>query len=150
MIRVTAESLEEVNAFLAGSDLTLAGPTAELWMQRDAAGHITGTTGYELSGSNALIRSVAVRPELRTSGLGSTLATYALDAAREAGAKTAWLFSRRSGPFWQKLGFEAATTNELAAALTDSAQVQLFRTTGQLEREVAWRRELVDPPQARS
>ena len=142
MIPVSADSLPLVNSFLAATDLTLAPADAFLWMQLDAAGQITGTTGFELSGANALIRSVAVRPDLRASGLGSRLAQFALDAAHGQGATTAWLFSRRSGPFWQKLGFAPASTVDLVAALPDSAQVQLFATTGQLEREVAWRRDL--------
>ena len=61
-----------------------------------------------------------------------------MDAAREAGVERAWLFSRRSGPFWQKLGFMAADRDELAAALADTHQVRLFVETGQLGREVAW------------
>ena len=142
MIFCEPGDLPRVNAFLAEADLTVAGPTASLWMQLDAAGQITGTTGFELSGANALIRSVAVRPDLRASGLGSTLARFALEAAAARGATTAWLFSRRSGPFWQKLGFAPASRDDLVAALPDSAQVQLFATTGQLEHEVAWRRSL--------
>lgn len=51
-------------------------------------------------------------------------------------------FSRRSGPFWQSLGFEPADRDELAAALADTQQVRLFQRTGQLSREVAWSREL--------
>jgi len=50
------------------------------------------------------------------------------------------LFSRRSGPFWQKLGFEPADLTSIADALGSTHQVTLFRQTGQLEREVAWSR----------
>ncbi|MFC8800991.1 hypothetical protein ACFT2C_24945 [Promicromonospora sp. NPDC057138] len=53
-----------------------------------------------------------------------------------------WLFSRRSGGFWQKLGFERTTTSALATALPHAHQVRLFRCTGQLDREIAWRRPL--------
>ena len=142
MRRVDPESLPRVNEFLADADLTPASPAAFLWMELDAAGHIVGTTGFELAGQNALIRSVAVRADLRGTGLGLRFAALACVEAQLAGATTAWLFSRRSGPFWQKLGFSPASTDELADALADTAQVQLFRETGQLEREVAWRREL--------
>lgn len=54
----------------------------------------------------------------------------------------AWLFSRRSGPFWQKLGFAAADRGDLEEALPDAHQVVLFARTGQLDREVAWSRAL--------
>ncbi|MDT9627884.1 hypothetical protein RTF48_24940, partial [Escherichia coli] len=58
------------------------------------------------------------------------------------GAMRAWLFSRRSGSFWQSLGFESADRDELAEALADTHQVRLFQQTGQLGCEVAWSRSL--------
>lgn len=52
----------------------------------------------------------------------------------------AWLFSRRSGPFWQKVGFASADRNDLLEVLAPTHQVQPFAETGQTEREVAWSR----------
>ena len=135
-----------VRKFLRRVDLTLAGldaPGVRLWIELDD-GEIVGSTGFELSadGEHALIRSVAVAPGRRALGAGSRLAQLALDEARAAGVRRAWLFSRRSGPFWQKLDFVAADRDELAAALPDAHQVGLFRQGGQLEREVAWSRAL--------
>ncbi|WP_295824077.1 GNAT family N-acetyltransferase [uncultured Microbacterium sp.] len=145
--RCRPEDVDAVTGFLAAVDLTLSGldaPTVRLWIARDATGVVTGSTGYELSadGRHALIRSVAVRPEARSRGRGSHLARFALSRAAEEGASRAWLFSRRSGPFWQGLGFAPADRDELAAALAGTYQVRLFRSTGQLEREVAWTRAL--------
>ncbi len=62
--------------------------------------------------------------------------------AASAGAARAWLFSRRSGPFWQGLGFDPADRDDLATVLAGTTQVDLFRRTGQLAREVAWSRPL--------
>lgn len=145
--RVAHDDVALLRAFLRDADLTLAGledPTVHLWMQRDGAGAVIGSTGFELSrdGRHALVRSVAVAPERRAAGSGSRLAAFALERAAEAGATRAWLFSRRSGPFWQKLGFTAADRTALAAALPDTQQVRLFTETGQLGREVAWSRDL--------
>jgi N-acetylglutamate synthase-like GNAT family acetyltransferase len=147
--RVSAADLDEVRSFLRDADLTLAGlddPAVRLWIERGIRGEIVGTTGFELSedGCHALIRSVAVEVSHRVSGAGSKLAAHAMQEARAAGATRAWLFSRRSGPFWQKLGFTAADRDELAAALSQSHQVRLFVQSGQLEREVAWSQSL--PP----
>jgi N-acetylglutamate synthase-like GNAT family acetyltransferase len=69
---------------------------------------------------------------------------FALSDAARSGATRAWLFSRRSGPFWQKLGFQSADREELAALLSQAHQVQLFAESGQLGREVAWSRPLDD------
>jgi N-acetylglutamate synthase-like GNAT family acetyltransferase len=93
-------------------------------------------------GRDVLVRSVAVDPALRAHGLGRRLAQFALDTAMHAGAERAWLFSRRSGPFWQRLGFQPADRDDLAATLRNTHQVRLFQQTGQLGREVAWSRSL--------
>ena len=139
--------------FLDEADLTLAGlgaPSVRLWIERDVDGSIIGSTGYELSadGAHALIRSVAVAPDRRAAGSGSRLAMFALSDAARAGASRAWLFSRRSGAFWQKLGFQPADRDELAAVLSQAHQVQLFVESGQLGREVAWSRAIDSASQA--
>jgi N-acetylglutamate synthase-like GNAT family acetyltransferase len=136
-----------LRAFLREVDLTVSGldaPTVRIWLDHDAQGSIIGSTGYESSidGRDVLIRSVAVAPAARGAGAGLRLARFALDQAARAGAEHAWLFSRRSGPFWQRLGFEAADRTRLAARLADTHQVRLFTATGQLAREVAWSRPL--------
>ena len=148
LARATESDMAEVSEFLRIADLTLSGldsPTVHLWISRDVTtARIFATTGYESSedGSHALIRSVAVDPELRGAGIGLELAQFAMERAVQAGAKRAWLFSRRSGPFWQKAGFTSADTKDLAIALASTHQVQLFTETGQLGREVAWSRQL--------
>lgn len=145
-----ADDVEALTAFLSEVDLTLSGldaPSVRLWIERDATGALVGSTGYEISGDghHALIRSVAVSPTQRSRGRGSALAGFALERAAEEGATRAWLFSRRSGPFWQSLGFVSADRDELAVALADTHQVRLFQQTGQLDREVAWSRALAAP-----
>lgn len=141
--RALGVDVDDLREFLHEVDLTLAGlgePTVQLWIERSDDSEIIGSTGFELSADSkhALIRSVAVAPGHRTAGAGSRLARYAIEQARTAGACRAWLFSRRSGPFWQKLGFTSADRHELARALPDTYQVRLFLESGQLEREVAW------------
>lgn len=145
--RLRAGDVPALRAFLSDVDLTLSGldaPTVRLWLDADENGRIVGSTGYEISedGTNALIRSVAVSPLLRSAGRGRDLATFALSHAAAAGARRAWLFSRRSGPFWEGLGFAPADRYELAAALPATHQVLLFQQTGQIDREVAWSRPL--------
>ena len=147
--QTAATDVDVLRDFLGEADLTQSGldaPTVRLWTERDADGSIIGSTGYELSpdGTHALIRSVAVAPDRRDAGAGSRLAMFAMSDAARSGAERAWLFSRRSGPFWQKLGFEPADRDELAVVLAHTHQVRLFTETGQLGREVAWSRHLAD------
>jgi N-acetylglutamate synthase-like GNAT family acetyltransferase len=143
--RVVAGDIPALTEFLRTVDLTLSGldsPTVRLWIERDDTGRIVGSTGYEIVAEHVLIRSVAVDPAAHTAGAGSRLARFAFARAAEEGARRAWLFSRRSGPFWQKLGFEPADRGELALVLADTHQVRLFVESGQLQREVAWSRQL--------
>ncbi|WP_432536222.1 GNAT family N-acetyltransferase [Kineococcus arenarius] len=144
---MTPGDVPDLLGFLTRADLTLSGlddPDVRLWLLRDDTEQVHGSTGYELSedGSHALIRSVAVEEHLRGRGTGLELARWALEQAAAEGAQRAWLFSRRSGPFWQRLGFTAADRHELAEVLANTRQVGLFRESGQLQREVAWSRPL--------
>jgi N-acetylglutamate synthase-like GNAT family acetyltransferase len=145
-VPVGPDDVADLRAFLTACDLTVAGldaPTVRLWVVRDAAGSVVASTGYETAdGRHVLLRSVAVGPSRRGSGHGSALARLAMAEAHREGAERAWLFSRRSGPFWQRLGFAAADRDELATVLAGTTQVELFRTTGQLAHEVAWSRPL--------
>jgi N-acetylglutamate synthase-like GNAT family acetyltransferase len=146
---VTPTHVNVLRDFLGEVDLTLAGlddPAVRLWIERDVEGCIIGSTGYELSADrmHALIRSVAVASAHRATRAGTRLANFALMDAARRGATRAWLFSRRSGPFWQKLRFQAADRDELARVLPQANQVRLFIESGQLERENAWSRPLDD------
>ncbi|MFT2707593.1 GNAT family N-acetyltransferase [Clavibacter zhangzhiyongii] len=145
--RALAGDLFDLRAFLRAADLTVDGldaPGAGFWVERDGDGRVVGSAGLELGadGRHALVRSVAVDPALRSSGRGSALARHALAEAEAAGAERAWLFSRRSGPFWRGLGFAEADRDALAAALPEAHQIVAFRASGQLAREVAWSRVL--------
>jgi N-acetylglutamate synthase-like GNAT family acetyltransferase len=135
----------EFSEFLRSADLTVTGigePDLHLWADFDADGRILGSTGFELAGQDALLRSVAVHASLRGAGRGTELANFALNQAAALGATRAWLFSRRSGPFWQALGFESADITELAEVLASTHQVRSFAASGQLGYETAWSRSL--------
>lgn len=143
----TPDELADLEEFLRSVDLTVTGlsdASVHVWVERDADGAIVGSTGWEVSGDgcHALIRSVAVSPQRRQGGRGRALAEFALNRAAEAGARTAWLFSRRSGGFWQGLGFTPADREQLAGVLAETHQVRMFRRTGRLQDEVAWVRVL--------
>ena len=144
---VTPGDLPELISFLRDVDVTLSGldsSTVRVWIERNEAGVIVASTGFELSENHehALIRSVAVRPSAQRVGEGTRLAPFALGMAAVCGARRAWLFSRRSGPFWRRLGFEGANRDHLALGLGNTYQVRLFVESGQLDREFAWSRAL--------
>jgi N-acetylglutamate synthase-like GNAT family acetyltransferase len=144
-IQATPADTFSLGEFLRSVDLTTSGlgiPETHLWIDLDPDGRIVATTGFELVDDNALIRSVAVAPSMRGTGRGTELAQFALEQTKRLGARRAWLMSRRSGPFWQKLGFVPANIHQLAAALLTTTQVRTFAETGQLDYEKAWTKPL--------
>ncbi|WP_308221899.1 GNAT family N-acetyltransferase [Curtobacterium sp. VKM Ac-2922] len=148
---VNPADVDELRAFLQLADLTIAGlddPGLRVWVEHGTDGAITGSTGFERSadGQHVLVRSVAVAEDARAAGAGTRLARFALAEAARSGAERAWLFSRRSGPFWKSLGFVPADRDELASRLADTQQVRLFAETGQLDREIAWTMPLTETP----
>lgn len=85
--RATAEDLDDIRALLENCGL----PASDLTAQHLDGFHvaingteIVGVAGLEQAGDGALLRSVAVHPRLRASGLGSRLidASIALAQAR--------------------------------------------------------------------
>jgi len=59
----------------------------------------------ELFDTNALLRSLAVTAGGRGHGLGGALLARALDHARAAGAREAWLLTESAGPFFAARGW---------------------------------------------
>lgn len=111
-------------------------------MDLDPDGRIVATTGFELAGTEVLLRAVAVTSANRRSGRGTELVTFALQQAAADGARRAWLMSRRTPEFWRGLGFEPAEISQLTAALLTTEQVRDFATSGRLNYETGWVRTL--------
>jgi amino-acid N-acetyltransferase len=61
--------------------------------------------GVEFCGPDALLRSLVVTPELRTSGLGSKLVEHAEAHAREQGARAMYLLTTSAEQFFQSRGY---------------------------------------------
>lgn len=101
-------------------DEIASSPATILFVARDGAGgRIVGTLTLALfrtpTGVRAWIEDVIVSEEVRGRGCGADLTNFALDAAREAGARTVDLTSRPSreaaNRLYQRLGFAARETN---------------------------------------
>jgi amino-acid N-acetyltransferase len=65
----------------------------------------TGIIGLELFGSDALLRSLAVEPAARDSGLGSALVAHAEGYARSQGVKTMYLLTTTAEEFFALRGY---------------------------------------------
>ena len=69
----------DLTVFLRAADLTVNGigePEVRVWIDLDPDGRILGSTGFELDGEDALLRSVAVHPSVRGNGRGTELGRF--------------------------------------------------------------------------
>ena len=113
-IRVAAATdIADVEELLAAAALTREGLAAcaqggQLLVARADDGCLTGCVALELFGSGALLRSLAVTAGARGHGLGSALLTRAVERARVAGAREAWLLTETAGPFFAAQGWQPA------------------------------------------
>ncbi|WP_243715406.1 GNAT family N-acetyltransferase [Micromonospora sp. KC207] len=148
---------EELTAFLTGQGLSpqdVLAPGTRYWLTRDAAGPAVAA-GLERQGHCVLLRSVAVRPDLRGCGAARRLVEHVLAEAAAQEGRTAYVFSTSAGAFWERLGFRPVPVAEAAEVLSDAPQVRRYRETGALADEAAWRRDLADaradtlPPMSR-
>jgi amino-acid N-acetyltransferase len=77
----------------------------------------TGVVGLELLGDVALLRSLAVVPQARSSGLGSALVAHAEDYARSNGASAVYLLTTTAEPFFVRLGYSPAARDSAPPAI---------------------------------
>jgi len=96
----TAEDLSDA-ASLLGNETT---PRAED-MVIAGDGRMEATAAAVVRGSDALLRSVAVREGHRGSGLGTLVVAAAVGRARRRGARRCWLLTETAEPFFARLGF---------------------------------------------
>lgn len=100
---------------------------------------IIGTIGAEISDHAALIRSTAVLKRWRSGGIAARLVAMMFQSLKENGVRNFYLFSRDSGPYWQKFGFEQCAVREIIDHLPDAPQVLGYLEDNSIWTDVAWR-----------
>lgn len=127
-IRVArADELPEVEQLLGSAALPRDGLAAcaragQLLVARADDGCLMGCVALELFGSDALVRSLVVTAGARGHGLGSALLTVALDGARAAGTREAWLLTETAGPFFAARGWQPADRATAPAGIAGSVE----------------------------
>jgi len=112
-------------ALLGALDLPLAGLDAcfsTIWVAEAADGPLVGLAGIELYPDGALLRSVAVHPDWRGTGLGRALIGRALDGARAAGARDAYLLTTTAERWFPRFGFVAIARDEVPPGVRQSVE----------------------------
>ncbi len=123
----TVDELPEVEQLLAAAALTREGLAAcaqggHLLVARADDGCLMGCVALELFETDALLRSMAVTAGGRRHGLGSALLARALDHARAAGAREAWLLTETAGSFFAARGWQPADRAAAPAGIAGSVE----------------------------
>ncbi|MFC7513413.1 arsenic resistance N-acetyltransferase ArsN2 [Herbaspirillum sp. GCM10030257] len=107
-------------AGLPYQDLTAAHATNFLVA---ADGHsLLGIVGLERYDENALLRSLAVRPENRFTGLGTQLADAIEDHARRTGVGTLYLLTTTAANFFMRRGYEVIDRATAPSTLLETTE----------------------------
>ena len=115
----------EVEALLTEAQLPVADLASSRSLKllgiRDGGG-LLGVVGIEVYGRVGLIRSLAVEPAHRKSGLGVSLVSNAEAWAAEQGVETLYLLTTTAAQFFARRGYEAVPRSEAPAAIAATAQ----------------------------
>jgi amino-acid N-acetyltransferase len=85
-------------------------------------GALAGCVGLEVSGSAALLRSLAVVPTRQGAGVGRALYRRALDEARARGVSSLYLLTTTAERYFAREGFQAIGRDQVPAGVRASAE----------------------------
>jgi amino-acid N-acetyltransferase len=115
---------EAVTTLLRDSELPTDGVADwldQFWVA-EHQGRVVGIAGMEHYGDSGLLRSVAVIPEWRGTGVGRTLVERVLEEGRAAGVREVYLLTTTAEHYFPRLGFECVNREAVPAALGASAE----------------------------
>jgi amino-acid N-acetyltransferase len=122
----SAEDLEPIKALLVANGLPTAG-VDDHWktfiIARDGS-KIVGCGGAEAYQVVALIRSVAVDPGYRSSGIGRRIVRQLLDRLASRGLREFYLLTTTAEEYFKKRGFKPIDRDEVHPQLLSSREFQ--------------------------
>ena len=123
-------------------------PTADLtsvanlqtWVL-DASGSIQGVIALERTGSEGLLRSLAVHPDYRNRGVGRELVSRLERDAAVAGVTQLVLLTQTAEPFFRKLGYQMLDRRHVSDGMNRCAEFQSLCPVSAvcMMKAVAWR-----------
>jgi phosphinothricin acetyltransferase len=122
--RASAEDWRDVANLLELCQLPLAGAEEHLTSFRIAreGATLVAVAGFEPRGDAVLLRSFAVAPAFRRSGLGATLLERLEADAREAGAGRVYLLTTTADDYFARHGFQRLPREDAPEALRESVE----------------------------
>jgi amino-acid N-acetyltransferase len=122
--RAGHDDLEAVASLLGNLALPTEGVAEwldQFWVA-EHQGRVVGVAGMERYGESGLLRSVAVAPEWRGSGIGRTLVDRVLEEGRAAGVRDVYLLTTTAEHYFPRHGFACVDRETVPAALRTSAE----------------------------
>jgi len=89
---------------------------------RDPSGHLLGVAGLELYGQHGLLRSMAVRADVRGTGLGRRLLMHAQAEAARLGVVELFLLTETAQGWFESQGYRVRRRPDAPAAIASSSQ----------------------------
>ncbi len=118
------KDIRAVQELLEQSGLPTAG--VEEWLQHflvaDSDGEVVAVAGLELYGGSALLRSVAVRPAWRGSGLGRQLVDRLVSEAQRQRVHDIYLLTTTAEHYFPRLGFGCITRDDVPREVRGSVE----------------------------
>jgi arsenate reductase len=100
----------------------LCEPGRRLFRYRTLEDTTVGFGGYELYGSNALLRLIVVLPAARSARVGRNLVPLLMRRAFDAGARRAFVLTTTAKEFFERLGFEPISRESAPATVLATRQ----------------------------
>jgi len=138
----TAEEIGSIRDLVQASHLPLDGLDLDggTYFVAEEAGAVVAVIGVEWYGQFGLLRSAAVRMDVRSRGYGSALTRHATEAARGRGAGGLYLLTSGAEPFFARHGFQAISRNAVPDEIRASAEFSTIcpTTATVMMKELTW------------
>lgn len=95
----------------------------------EQAGRLIGSVGFESYEPDALLRSAAVDPEFRGTGIGRALVDDLLERVRRRGTRDVYLLTTTAEQWFPRFGFERTTRDAVPAAVQASVEFREICST---------------------
>ena len=118
------EDLAAVERLLTDSGLPLDGVSEsfDTFVVAEVGSDLVGVAGLEVCCDNALLRSVAVRPEWRSHGVGRALVTRAIADAEGRGLRALYLLTTTAERYFPSFGFRTISRDDVPAEISQTVE----------------------------
>ncbi|HKH94770.1 MAG TPA: arsenic resistance N-acetyltransferase ArsN2 [Gemmatimonadaceae bacterium] len=122
----TPDDLAAVEQLLTASGLPLDGvrDAFSTFVVAHTGKELVGVAGLEVCCDNALLRSVAVRPEWRSHGVGRALVTRVVSDAEARGLRALYLLTTTAERYFPSFGFRTISRDDVPAEVRATAEFQ--------------------------